>query len=137
MRPAQERGIIMTTEKTEKRMTKREMCNYIVNGGEITEEVKAWFVEEIEKLDKENEKARERAAKKKAENQPFIDAALEYLDGKEELVTASEVLENVEIFESVQKASSVLRGLEKEGIVESDEVKTKKGKVKGYKVREA
>ena len=127
----------MTTEKTEKRMTKREMCNYIVNGGEITEEVKAWFVEEIEKLDKENEKARERAAKKKAENQPFIDAALEYLDGKEELVTASEVLENVEIFESVQKASSVLRGLEKEGIVESDEVKTKKGKVKGYKVREA
>ena len=127
----------MTTEKTEKRMTKREMCNYIVNGGEITEEVKAWFVEEIKKLDKENEKARERAAKKKAENQPFIDAALEYLDGKEELVTASELLENVEIFESVQKASSVLRGLEKEGIVESDEVKTKKGKVKGYKVREA
>lgn len=122
---------------TEKKMTKREMCNYIVNGGEITEEVKAWFVEEIKKLDKENEKARERAAKKKAENQPFIDAALEYLDGKEELVTASELLENVEIFESVQKASSVLRGLEKEGIVESDEVKTKKGKVKGYKVREA
>ena len=127
----------MTTEKTEKRMTKREMCNYIVNGGEITEEIKAWFVEEIEKLDKENEKARERAAKKKAENQPFIDAALEYLDGKEELVTASEILENVEIFESVQKASSVLRGLEKDGIVESEEVKTKKGKVKGYKVREA
>ena len=122
---------------TEKRMTKREMCNYIVNGGEITEEVKAWFVEEIEKLDKENEKARERAAKKKAENQPFIDAVLEYLDGKEELVTASEIIENVDIFESVQKASSVLRGLEKEGIVESDEVKTKKGKVKGYKVREA
>ena len=127
----------MTTEKTEKRMTKRAMCEYIVNGGEITEEVKAWFVEEIKKLDKENEKARERAAKKKAENQPFIDAALEYLEGKEELVTASEILENVEIFESVQKASSVLRGLEKEGIVESDEVKTKKGKVKGYKVREA
>ena len=122
---------------TEKRMTKREMCNYIVNGGEITEEVKAWFVEEIKKLDKENEKARERAAKKKAENQPFIDAALEYLDGKEELVTASELLENVEIFESVQKASSVLRGLEKDEILESEEVKTKKGKVKGYKVREA
>ena len=122
---------------TEKRMTKREMCNYIVNGGEITEEVKNWFVEEIEKLDKENEKARERAAKKRAENQPFIDAALEYLDGKEELVTASELLENVEIFESVQKASSVLRGLEKDEILESEEVKTKKGKVKGYKVREA
>ena len=122
---------------TEKRMTKREMCNYIVNGGEITEDVKNWFIAEIEKLDKENEKARERAAKKKAENQPFIDAALEYLDGKEELVTASELKENVEIFESVQKASSVLRGLEKEGIVESEEVKTKKGKVKGYKVREA
>lgn len=122
---------------TEKRMTKREMCNYIVNGGEITEEVKAWFVAEIEKLDKENEKARERAAKKKAENQPFIDAALEYLDGKEELVTAGEILENVEIFESVQKASAVLRSLEKDEIVESGEVKTKKGKVKGYKVREA
>ena len=122
---------------TEKRMTKKEMCNYIVNGGEITEEVKAWFVEEIEKLDKENEKARERAAKKKAENQPFIDAALEYLDGKEEPVTASELKENVDIFENVQKASATLRTLEKEGIVESDEVKTKKGKVKGYKVREA
>jgi GTP-sensing pleiotropic transcriptional regulator CodY len=122
---------------TEKRMTKREMCNYIVNGGEITEEVKNWFIKEIEKLDKENEKARERAAKKKAENQPFIDAALEYLDGKEELVTASELKENVDIFESVQKASSTLRGLEKDKILESEEVKTKKGKVKGYKVREA
>lgn len=122
---------------TEKRMTKREMCNYIVNGGEITEEVKAWFVEEIEKLDRENEKAKERASKKKAENQPFIDAALEYLDGKEEPVTASELKENVDIFETVQKASATLRGLEKEGIVESGEVKTKKGKVKGYKVREA
>lgn len=122
---------------TEKRMTKREMFTYIVNGGEITEEVKAWFVEEIEKLDKENEKARERAAKKKAENQPFIDAALEYLDGKEELVTASELKENVEIFENVQKASATLRTLEKDQILESEEVKTKKGKVKGYKVREA
>ena len=122
---------------TEKRMTKREMCNYIVNGGEITEEVKNWFVEEIERLDKENEKARERAAKKKAENKPFIDATLEYLDGKEELVTASELKENVEIFESVQKASAILRGLEKSEILESEEVKTKKGKVKGYKLREA
>lgn len=122
---------------TEKRTTKREMYTYIVNGGEITEEVKNWFVEEIEKLDKENEKARERAAKKKAENKPFIDATLEYLNGKEELVTASELLENVEIFESVQKASSVLRALEKDEILESEEVKTKKGKVKGYKVREA
>ena len=121
----------------EKRMTKREMCNYIVNGGEITEDVKNWFVEEIEKLDKENQKARERAEKKKAENKPFIDAVLEYLEGKEELVTASEILENVEIFESVQKASATLRGLEKDNVLESEEVKTKKGKVKGYRKREA
>ena len=122
---------------TEKRMTKREMFTYIVNGGEVTEEVKTWFEEEIGKLDEANEKARERANKKKAENKPFIDAALEYLDGKEELITASELKENVEIFESVQKASAILRGLEKDEIVESEEVKTKKGKVKGYKVREA
>lgn len=122
---------------TEKRMTKREMFTYIVNGGEVTEEVKTWFEEEIGKLDEANEKARERANKKKAENKPFIDATLEYLDGKEELVTASELKENVEIFESVQKASAILRGLEKDEIVESEEVKTKKGKVKGYKVREA
>ena len=122
---------------TEKRMTKREMFTYIVNGGEVTEEVKTWFEEEIGKLDEANEKARERANKKKAENKPFIDAALEYLDGKEELITASELKENVEIFESVPKASAILRGLEKDEIVESEEVKTKKGKVKGYKVREA
>ena len=122
---------------TEKRMTKREMYTYIFEGGEITKEVKAWFETEIEKLDKENEKARERAAKKKAENQPFIDAVLEYLEGKEELVTASEVVENVEIFESVQKASATLRGLEKDNVLESEEVKTKKGKVKGYRKREA
>ena len=94
---------------TEKRMTKREMFTYIIKGGAVTEEVKAWFEAEIEKLDKENEKARERAAKKKAEQKPFIDAVLEYLEGKEELVTASEVFENVEIFESVQKASSTLK----------------------------
>ena len=122
---------------TEKRMTKREMCNYIVNGGEITDEVKTWFTEELVKLDKENEKARERAAKKRAENQPFVDAALEYLNGKEELVASSEILENVELFPNVQKVSAVMRNLEKDGIVESGEVKTKKGKVKGYKVREA
>ena len=122
---------------TEKRMTKREMYTYIFEGGAVTEEVKAWFEAEIEKLDKENEKARERAAKKKAENQPFIDAVLEYLEGKEELVTASEVVENVEIFESVQKASATLRGLEKDNVLESEEVKTKKGKVKGYRKREA
>ena len=117
---------------TEKRMTKREMYTYIFEGGAVTEEVKAWFEAEIEKLDKENEKARERAAKKKAENQPFVDAVLEYLEGKEELVTASEVVENVEIFESVQKASATLRGLEKDNVLESEKVKTKKGKVKGY-----
>ena len=122
---------------TEKRMTKREMFTYIVNGGEVTEEVKTWFEEEIGKLDEAKEKARERANKKKTENKPFIDAALEYLEGKEELVTASELKENVEIFENVQKASAILRGLEKDEIVESEEVKTKKGKVKGYKVREA
>lgn len=122
---------------TEKKMTKREMFTYIIEGGAITEEVKAWFEGEIEKLDKENEKARERAAKKKAEQKPFIDAVLEYLEGKEELVTASEVFENVEIFESVQKASSTLRGLVKDKVLEAEDVKTKKGKVKGYKVREA
>ena len=122
---------------TEKRMTKREMYTYIFEGGEITKEVKAWFETEIEKLDKENEKARERAAKKKAENQPFVDAVLEYLEGKEELVTASEVVENVEIFESVQKASATLGGLEKDNVLESEKVKTKKGKVKGYRKREA
>lgn len=122
---------------TEKKMTKREMFTYIIEGGAITEEVKAWFEGEIEKLDKENEKARERAAKKKAEQKPFIDAVLEYLEGKEELVTASEVFENVEIFESVQKASSTLRGLVKNKVLEAEDVKTKKGKVKGYKVREA
>ena len=122
---------------TEKRMTKREMFTYIIEGGAVTEEVKAWFEGEIEKLDKENEKARERAAKKKAEQKPFIDAVLEYLEGKEELVTASEIVENVEIFESVQKASATLRGLEKDNILESEEVKTKKGKVKGYRKREA
>lgn len=122
---------------TEKKMTKREMFTYIIEGSAITEEVKAWFEGEIEKLDKENEKARERAAKKKAEQKPFIDAVLEYLEGKEELVTASEVFENVEIFESVQKASSTLRGLVKDKVLEAEDVKTKKGKVKGYKVREA
>lgn len=122
---------------TEKRITKREMFTYIVNGGEITEDVKTWFEDEIMKLDAANEKARGRANKKKAENQPFIDAALEYFNGKEELVTASELKENVEIFENVQKASAILRNLEKDEILESEEVKTKKGKVKGYKVREA
>lgn len=122
---------------TEKRLTKREMFTYIVNGGATTEDVKNWFIEEIEKLDAANEKARERAEKKRAENKPYIDAALEYLNGKEEPVTASELKENVEIFESVQKASATLRTLEKDEIVESEEVKTKKGKVKGYKVREA
>ena len=122
---------------TEKKMTKREMFTYIIEGGAVTEEVKAWFEGEIEKLDKENEKARERAAKKKAEQKPFIDAVLEYLEGKEELVTASEVFENVEIFESVQKASSTLRGLTKDKVLEAEDVKTKKGKVKGYRVREA
>lgn len=119
---------------TEKRMTKREMFTYIVNGGEITEEIKDWFTEELTKIDKENERNRERAAKKREENKPFVDAAIDFINSAEDYVTASELRENVEIFESVQKASAILRSLEKEGYLYSEEIKLpKKGKVKGYK----
>jgi GTP-sensing pleiotropic transcriptional regulator CodY len=117
----------MTTEKT---MTKREFLAAIVNGEELTPEIMDFAAKEIEKLDAANAKNKARAAKKREENVPLIDAITEYLKTVEDTAVASEIAEEIGV--STQKAAALLRGMKSDGVIDSKEVKNGKSKVNGY-----
>ena len=112
-------------------MTKRDFLNNVAQNN-ITDEVKAFALAELERLDNRNEsrssKQKEKTAK---ENAPIIAKVGEYLS-EHEVCIASEIAELCDI--NVQKASGVLRGMAERGELVQVEVKIpKKGKVKGYK----
>ena len=105
-------------------MTRREFLETVKNGT-INEEVIAKAEELIVKMDAENEKRKNRVSKKALENEPIKEAIKGVLG--DEPKTATEI--GAEVGISVQKASALLRQIEGLTVVE---VKTKKGKVKGY-----
>ena len=105
-------------------MTRREFLEK-VRANEVTEEVIEKAGELIEKMDAENEKRKNRVSKKALENEPVKEAIKGVLG--DEPKTATEI--GTEIGISTQKASALLRQIEGLTVVE---VKTKKGKVKGY-----
>ena len=105
-------------------MTRREFLEAVKNGT-INEEVIAKAEELIVKMDAENEKRKNRVSKKALENEPIKEAIKGVLG--EEPKTATEI--GAEVGISTQKASALLRQIEGLTVVE---VKTKKGKVKGY-----
>ena len=110
--------------------TKREMLNVIASG-EMNDEVMAWAVNEIAKMDHANELRRNKLSKKAQENLPVIEAIKEVLT--DEPQTATVIGEQVGI--STQKASALLRQIVEAGAATKVEVKIKgKGTQKGYLV---
>lgn len=110
---------------TEK-FTKRDALNLIINE-EITEDVVLWAKTELEKLDAANAKNRERAAKKKEENEPLIAQLKELLT--EEAQPASAFAEATGL--STAKVSYLFRTMDEEDVAVS-KIKGKSGKVNGY-----
>ena len=106
-------------------MTKREFLAMVAIES-ANEEVKAYAIAEIEKMDKRNAKRRETPSKSAVANEPIKAEIVKVLTN--EPMTASAVAEQVGI--STQKASALLRQIDG---LEVTEVKVKgKGKVKGY-----
>lgn len=113
-------------------MTKREFLEIVMGLGHP--EAAEFAAKELEKMDRALEKRRSKPTKAQIANAPIIQQIVsEILEG-EELKTASEIAEILEI--SVQKASAVLRQAVSEGKVEVEDVKVKgKGVQKGYRLR--
>jgi DNA-binding transcriptional regulator YhcF (GntR family) len=113
-------------------MTKREFLEIVMGLGHP--EVAEFAAKELEKMDRALEKRRSKPTKAQIANAPIIEQIVsEILEG-EELKTASEIAEILDI--SVQKASAVLRQAVSEGKVEVEDVKVKgKGTQKGYRLR--
>lgn len=120
-------------------MTTRELYNAIINGTEITEEMRSFAAEAIEKMDSQatarRAKQAEKAAEKQAEKAPLRDALLEVMGDAEEPKTASMLIEEAGLTDTVKPASvpSLLRPLVEAGLVLKVDVKvTGKGTQRGY-----
>lgn len=119
-------------------MTKR-MAMMAVVEGNVTAEVKKFFEAEIEKMDRVNEKRREKNAEKSAKNMEVVKAVAAVLT--DEAKTASMLVAELEgVIEredgkalNVQYMSSVARKAVEAGLATQVEVKVKgKGVQKGY-----
>ena len=120
-------------------MTTRELYNMIINGTEITEEMRGHAIEALEKLDAQGEARRakqaEKAAEKQAAKAPLRDALLEVMGDENEPKTASMLIEEAGLTETLKPASvpSLMRPLVEAGIVGKVDIKiTGKGTQRGY-----
>ena len=120
-------------------MTIRELYNQIINGTEITDEMRSTAIENLEKLDAQGAarraKAQEKAAVKQAEKAPIRDALLEVMGDANSPKTASMLIEDAGLTDTVKPASvpSLMRPLVESGIVTKVDVKiTGKGTQRGY-----
>lgn len=109
-------------------MTKREFLTAIMNG-EMNDELQAYAVAEIDKMNEKNAQRKNKPSKTSIENEPIKAQMLELL--ATEPMTAPDIAEHLEI--STQKASSLARQLADDGKLEVTEIKVpKKGKRKLY-----
>lgn len=112
-------------------MTKREFLNAVIEAN-VNEELSAFAVAEIEKLDKRNQAKTSKPSKTALANEPIKEAIVATLTEKGGL-TASEIGVALEI--TTQKASALCRQLVENGKLTATEVKVpKKGKVKAYAI---
>lgn len=112
-------------------MTKREFLNAVIEAN-VNEELSAFAVTEIEKLDKRNQAKTSKPSKTAIANEPIKEAIVATLTEKGGL-TASEIGVALEI--TTQKASALCRQLVENGKLTATEVKVpKKGKVKAYAI---
>lgn len=125
---------------TVKMMTERELLNNIVDGAEITDKMKEKAAAMLEALDKKNSKRKETGTKNQQENKvikekiimALLKNEIELNDGYATTKTVSKYLGLVP-----QKITALLGQLTKEGKLEKEEIKTKNGKVQGYKISES
>ena len=120
-------------------MTTRELYNQIINGTEITEEMRSHCAEALEKLDAQGAARRakqaEKAAEKQAAKAPIRDALFEVMGDETAPKTASMLIEEAGLTETVKPASvpSLMRPLVECGMVGKVDVKiTGKGTQRGY-----
>jgi hypothetical protein len=120
-------------------MTTRELYNMIINGTEITEEMRTAAEELVSKMDAQGEARRakqaEKAAEKQAAKAPLRDALLEVMGDAENPKTASMLIEEAGLTETLKPASvpSLMRPLVEAGIVGKVDIKiTGKGTQRGY-----
>ena len=120
-------------------MKTREFYEAIINGTEINDELRAFATEAIEKMDTSAEKRRSKQAEKAAEKQaakaPLRDALFEVMGDVNEPKTASMLIEEAGLTETVKPASvpSLLRPLVECGMVLKVDVKVpSKGTQRGY-----
>ncbi len=124
-----------TTVKT---MTERELLTAIVNGEPITDKMQEKAQLMLTALDKKNSKRKENGTKTQRENVEIKETILVAMQSDEiekeenDYVTAKSVAKYLE--RSPQKASSLLKQLVKSEELEISEIKTKSGKVKGYRL---
>jgi hypothetical protein len=120
-------------------MTTRDLYNQIINGTEITEEMRSHCIEALEKMDSQAEarraKAAEKAAEKQAEKAPIRDALYEVMGDAENPMTASMLIEAAGLTDTVKPTSvpSLMRPLVETGMVAKVDVKIPgKGTQRGY-----
>ena len=112
-------------------MTNREFYQAIVEGATVTAELATFAAEQIEKLDKRNEKRAATPSKTAIANEPIKAKIVEFLEDKTTPVIAPTIATEVGI--TTQKASALARQLVDEGkLVVTDVKVAKKGKLKGY-----
>ena len=120
-------------------MTTREFYNTIANMDTIPSELVEFATDALSKMETQaaarREKAAEKAAEKQAEKAPLRDAILGVMGGEDEPKTASMLIEEAGLTETVKPASvpSLLRPLVESGIVGKVDMKiTGKGTQRGY-----
>ena len=124
-----------TTVKT---MTERELLTAIVNGEPITDKMQEKAQLMLTALDKKNSKRKENGTKTQRENVEIKETILVAMQSDEiekeenDYVTAKSVAKYLEC--STQKASALLKQLVESEELEISEIKTKSGKVKGYRL---
>lgn len=110
-------------------MTKREFLNELSTAEVVTEELRNYAVEELEKMDEQNAKRKEAASKTKIENEQVAAFIFESMD--EDPMTATDIAEKFGL-KSPQKATAIMRILVAEGKVEKVPVKRDRKKYVGY-----
>ena len=114
----------------EKKMTNRDYLNLVASGN-INEDVKAWALGEIAKLDNKNAKRKDTETKTQRENKVLMAQVVETIG--EGSMVASDIAKALGV--STQKASALCVLLVKEGTLSVADLKVKnKGTVKCYSV---
>ena len=107
------------------------MALTLVANGNITEEVKAWALNEIAKLDKKNAKRKAEEGTIKAENKPIADAILKALEGGSMISSTLAMT----IGQTTQKTNGVAGEMVKLGMLTKFKVKVKnKGEQTAYEL---